>query len=63
MYFLFSMTINFPFGFRCPLTDGADPGRRSSDAGGGDAVLPGAGVAQLGGSSCRDLWGSWGGVG
>lgn len=47
-----------------PLTYRADSGRRSSDAGGGDTVLHGAGRAQLGGSSSsRNLWGSWGGVG
>lgn len=51
-------------GFWSPLTDWADPGRWSSNAGGGDAMLHGAGMAQLGGgSSSRDLWGSWGGVG
>lgn len=51
-------------GYLSPLTNWADSGRWSSDAGGGDAVLHGAGMAQLGGgSSSRDLWGSWGGVG
>ncbi len=51
-------------GYLSPLTYWADSGRWSSDAGGGDTVLHGAGMAQLGGgSSSRDLWGSWGGVG
>jgi len=47
-----------------PLTYGADSGGRPSDAGGGGAVLHGAGEAQLGGGGGgSDLWGSWGGVG
>lgn len=47
-----------------PLTNWADSGRWSSNAGGGNAVLHGSGVQLVrSSSSSRHLWGSWGGVG
>lgn len=62
-----TLSFNYSCGVRdvflSPPTYWADSGRRSSDARGTDAVLQGACGAQLGGSSSRDLWGSWGGVG